>query len=174
MNTYYFEHILMCCVYCFAGLAVSDAIYYYGCERKRGKNASTGLLGAIWALTKLPFHCIPLPRNVFRKRRRPMYPYVPRCMDISDITSPSEAVTSSSGISSSENITDISILSGNDGHGEIISTADVHETATAQSRDIAQNDRDTSPMELTQLELETKIALDLLDLDSDCEKEEIF
>lgn len=101
-----------------------------------------------------------------------MYPYVPRCMDISDITSPSEAVTSSSGISSSENITDISILSGNDGHGEIISTADVHEAA--QSRDILLNDRGTSQIELTQLELETKIALDLLDLDSDHEKEEIF
>lgn len=162
----------MCCVCCSAGLAVSDAIYYCGYERKRGKNASSGLLGAIWALTKLPFHCIPLPRNVFRKRRRPMYPYVPRCMDISDITSPSEAVTSSSGISSSENFTDISILSGNDGHGEIISTADVHEDA--QSRDIALNDRGTSPIELMQLELETKIALDLLDLDSNHEKEEIF
>lgn len=71
-------------------------------------------------------------------------------------------------------MTEFSILSGNDGHEEIISTADVHEAAVAQLRDIDQNDRDASPVELTQLELETKIALDVLDLDFDHEKDEIF
>lgn len=139
----------------YVGLAILDAIYYFSYERKVGKTASTGLLGAMWKLTTLPFHCISIPRYAFRKRRRPKHPYIPRCMNISDISSSTTSSTDNSG-TLSDNLTDLSILSGDDGSGN----SEIPAHSATMGSNIHQDYRDVPQPEVTQLELETKAVLE--------------
>ena len=159
------------------GLAVSDAIYYFSYERKLGKNASSGLLGGMWKLLTLPFHCISAPRYILRKRRRSCHPYVPRCMNGTDLTTyvdPNQAVstfttTDDSG-TMNNNVTDMSILSqsGDDDDGTSEAVASI-ESGYANCSD---NYGDIPLTEVTKLELETKIALDVLELED--KKDDVF
>ena len=158
------------------GLAISDVIYYFSYERKHKNKPTSGLLGIMWHLVSLPFRCLSLPRYVFRMRRRsPACPYVPRCMDVTDLSlynSPSEALSSSADQrtptstlgNEMSNVTVISNLSSDDSNIRYSSTPRYN----AEENDI--DDYRDSPLhspEITQLELETKEALDVLELDSD-------
>ena len=165
--------IIYTCTYVHTGLAISDAIYYYSYERKHKNKPTSGLLGIMWYLVSLPFRCLSLPRYVFRMRRRsPACPYVPRCMDMTDLSlynSPSEALstsadqrtpTSTSGNEMS-NVTVISNLYSDDSNIRYSSTPRYN----AEENDYRESPLDSA--EITQLELETKEALDVLELDSD-------
>lgn len=68
-------------------MAILDAIYYFSYERRHGKRATSGILGGVWKLLILPIYYLLLcPRYICRRPKKTRYPYVPRCMNISDVT----------------------------------------------------------------------------------------
>ena len=187
----------MCIHVYFPGLAISDAIYYFSYERKLEKNTSSGVLGVLWRIATLPCQCLLGPRYTLRKRRRPQHPYVPRCMNGSDIsmyyTNPTQTATTtpstdhsgtpnsysgtSNGHSGASNNTtaDISILSGNDGNGDFDSLSGQEDAATTTigcgDAHYDEDYRGDTPSEdVTQLELEIKAVLGVLELESELVK----
>ena len=69
------------------GLAILDAIYYFSYERRSGKKGTSGILGGVWKMITRPLYCLLCPRFIFRRQRQKRrYPYVPRRMDISDVS----------------------------------------------------------------------------------------
>ena len=71
---------------CSTGLAILDVIYYFSYERRHGKKATSGILGGAWKIITLPLYCLHCPWYMLRRQRKSRYPYVPRRMDISDVS----------------------------------------------------------------------------------------
>lgn len=82
-----------------------DTAYYYCYEHKKKKESGPGLLRSlrIWKLLTLPCHCI--ARH--RKRNALNYPYIPRCMNESDL-SPYTSSSSEQALSLSSNLSEVS------------------------------------------------------------------